>query len=149
VLEVSNMKKNKKQNIIVIGCGRFGSTIAGNLSDINKNLMIVDLDQSSFRKLSSSYSGLTKEGDGTDIDLLESIGISDADILIASTNEDDVNILIAQIAKVIYNVPDVITRMYDTSKKITCEDMDIHVISPTALSIIEFQKRIFGQEVEF
>ncbi len=142
-------KKNKKDNIIVIGCGRLGSTIAGNLSDINKNLMIVDMDQSSFRKLSSSYGGLTKEGDGTDIDLLESIGIAKTDIVIASTDEDDINILISQIAKVIYKVPDVITRIYDTSKAITCEDFGIHVISPTTLSIKEFQKKIFGEEVEF
>ena len=52
----------------------------------------------------------------------------------SSTNEDDVNILIAQIAKVIYNVPDVITRMYDTSKKITCEDMDIHVMNKQSIN---------------
>lgn len=142
------MRINKKNNIIVIGCGRLGSTIAGNLSEKNKNLMIVDMDQSSFRKLSASYGGLTKEGDGTDIDLLESINIADADILIASTDEDDVNILIAQIAKVIYKVPDVIARIYDTSKAITCEDFGIHVISPTALSIKAFQKMIFNEEDE-
>ena len=141
------MRKNKKENIIVIGCGRLGSTIAGNLSERNLNLMIVDIDQSSFRKLSASYGGLSKEGDGTDIDLLESVGIADADIVIASTDEDDVNILISQIAKVIYKVPDVIARIYDTSKVMICESFDIHVISPTALSIKAFQKMVFNEEV--
>ncbi len=141
------MRINKKNNVIVIGCGRLGSTIAGNLSDKNKNLMIVDMDQSSFRKLSASYGGLTKEGDGTDIDLLESINISDTDILIASTDDDDTNILIAQIAAVVYKVPDVIARIYDTSKAITCKEFGIHVISPTDLSIKAFQKMIFNEEV--
>lgn len=140
------MAKNKKENIIVIGCGRLGSTIAGNLSEKNLNLMIVDIDQSSFRKLSASYGGLSKEGDGTDIDLLESIDIKEADIVITSTEEDDTNILIAQIAKVIYNVPDVIARIYDTSKVGICENYGINVISPTALSISEFQRVIFGEE---
>ncbi|MDD2371165.1 MAG: TrkA family potassium uptake protein [Firmicutes bacterium] len=145
---MEKIKKNKKHNVIVIGCGRFGSTIAGNLSELNKNLMIVDMDQSSFRKLSSSYGGLTKEGDGTDIDLLESIGIATADVVIVSTDKDDANILISQIAKVIYKVPDVIARIYDTSKKITCDDFGIHVISPTDLSIKEFQKKVFSEGVE-
>lgn len=140
------MNKKHKDNIIIIGCGRFGSTVAKNLSQKNKNVIIADLDQSNFRKLSINYGGLTKEGDGTDIDLLEAIGIQEADVLIASTDQDDINVMIAQIAKEIYHVEDVVARLYDNTKEITCEKLGIHIICPTDLAIEAFDQIVYGEE---
>lgn len=142
------MIRDKNGSIIVVGCGRLGSTIASMLSEKNLNVTVLDIDQSNFRKLSASYGGLIKEGDGTDIDMLERVGIKNAAVLIATTNNDDVNIMIGQIAKVIYKVDEVITRIYDNSKKITCKNMDIKTISPTELSVNEFRRILFHEEAE-
>ena len=139
------MNYKEKRSIIVVGCGRLGSTIASLLSERNLNVIVLDIDQSNFRKLAASYGGLTKEGDGTDIDMLERVGIREAGVLVATTNDDDVNIMIAQIAKEIYHVDEVITRIYDASKDITCSRMGIHVISPTNLSVNEFRRVLFQE----
>ena len=139
------MNYKEKRSIIVVGCGRLGSTIASLLSERNLNVIVLDIDQSNFRKLAASYGGLTKEGDGTDIDMLERVGIREAGVLVATTNDDDVNIMIAQIAKEIFHVDEVITRIYDASKDITCNRMGIHVISPTRLSVDEFRRVLFQE----
>ena len=139
------MNYKEKRSIIVVGCGRLGSTIASLLSERNLNVIVLDIDQSNFRKLAASYGGLTKEGDGTDIDMLERVGIKEAGVLVATTNDDDVNIMIAQIAKEICHVDEVITRIYDASKDITCNRMGIHVISPTRLSVDEFRRVLFQE----
>lgn len=139
------MNYKEKRSIIVVGCGRLGSTIASLLSERNLNVIVLDIDQSNFRKLAASYGGLTKEGDGTDIDMLERVGIKEAGVLVATTNDDDVNIMIAQIAKEIFHVDEVITRIYDASKDITCNRMGIHVISPTRLSVDEFRRVLFQE----
>ena len=139
------MNYKEKRSIIVVGCGRLGSTIASLLSERNLHVIVLDIDQSNFRKLAASYGGLTKEGDGTDIDMLERVGIKEAGVLVATTNDDDVNIMIAQIAKEIFHVDEVITRIYDASKDITCNRMGIHVISPTRLSVDEFRRVLFQE----
>ena len=139
------MNYKEKSSIIVVGCGRLGSTIASLLSERNLNVIVLDIDQGNFRKLAASYGGLTKEGDGTDIDMLERVGIKEAAVLVATTNDDDVNIMIAQIAKEIFHVDEVITRIYDASKDVTCNRMGIHVISPTRLSVDEFRRVLFKE----
>ena len=83
------MNYKEKRSIIVVGCGRLGSTIASLLSERNLNVIVLDIDQSNFRKLAASYGGLTKEGDGTDIDMLERVGIKEAGVLVATTNDDE------------------------------------------------------------
>ena len=93
---MSIFKRQKKESIIIVGCGIFGSTLATMLSEQNKNVAIIDIDERTFRKLSPSYRGFSIEGDGTDIDLLTFTGAKNADILVASTKDDDTNIMIAQ-----------------------------------------------------
>ncbi|MEN6317105.1 MAG: NAD-binding protein [Clostridiaceae bacterium] len=141
-------KKQKKENIIIIGCGKFGAALATILSEQNKNVAVIDIDEKAFSKLSPYYEGLSIEGDGTDIDLLTFAGAKNADILVASTNDDDINITIAQIAKQVFGINKVITRIYDTSKQIAYNDMDIVSICPVILSVNEFERIALNKEGE-
>lgn len=139
------MKKDKRNTAIIVGCGRFGSTVANRMSEQNNNVIIIDIDQSNFRKLSHSYGGLTKEGDGTDIDILESVNIQNADVLIAATNDDDTNIMVGEIAKRIYKVDEVVVRVFDPSKDICLKNAGVKIIYPAILSFNEFEKLVYGE----
>lgn len=139
-------KKEKRKNVLIVGCGRLGSSLASLLSEQEMNVVIVDQDENSFRKLSASFGGQTLEGDGSDIDHLVFAGAQKSDILIASTDDDDINIMIAQIARVVFKIEIVLTRIYDTSKQIAFENMGIIAICPTDLSIREFEKFVLAKE---
>jgi len=143
---MSIFKKTKKEHIVIIGCGRFGATIAKMLTEQNKSVAVIDIDEDAFIKLSPSFNLLSIIGDGTDTDLLEIAGAKGADILIASTNDDDINIMIAQIAKQVFNVPTVIARIYDSSKEISFNDMNIISICPALLSANECCKIVVNKE---
>lgn len=140
------MKKDRKDTVLVVGCGRFGSTVANRLSEKNNNVTIIDIDQSNFRKLSPSYGGLTKEGDGGDIDVLESVDIEKTDIVIVATDDDDTNIMVGAIVKDIYKVDEVVVRLFDPSKDVCLSRSGVKVIYPAVLSYNEFERLAYGEE---
>ncbi|MBC5997423.1 TrkA family potassium uptake protein [Romboutsia ilealis] len=134
------MKKFNSEYVIIAGCSRFGTNIATELSLSGKDVVIIDINENSFRKLSPNYSGFKMIGDATDIDILMENGIDRATMLVAATNDDDVNIMISLIAKNILNVNTVITRLYDNEKEVVYDGLDIKIIRPTTLTINEFDK---------
>lgn len=142
------MKKNNYNYIIVAGCSRFGASIASMLSSQGKDVVILDNNNSSFRKLSPDYSGFTVLADAADIDELTKANIEKADVLVAATDDDNTNIMIAQIASKIFNVPRVISRLYDTEKEMIFQDFDVQIIYPSRLSICEFEKLISCDKTE-
>ena len=143
---MSILKRHKNESIIIVGCGRFGSTLATMLSEQNKSIAIIDIDKSAFAKLSPSFGGFSIEGDGTDIDSLEFAGAKNTDILIATTHDDNTNIMVAQIAKEVFHIKRVITRIYDASKKTAFNDMDIECICTADLSVNEFERILSNKE---
>lgn len=134
------MKKINFEYIIIVGCSRFGTNIATELSLSGRDVVIIDINENSFRKLSANYSGFKVVGDATDIDTLMEVDIYKATMLIAATNDDGVNIMISLIAKNILNIDTVITRLYDNEKEVVYEGLDIKIIRPTTLTINEFDK---------
>ncbi len=140
------MKKDDLEYVIIAGCSRFGANIANVLSLSGKDVIIIDLDEDSFRKLSQDYSGFKLIGDATDIDVLINAGINKATMLVAATNDDDVNIMISQISKVIFNTKKVISRLYDDDKEVVYKDFNITLLRPTSLTINEFERLLYIKE---
>ena len=137
-MEIMKSKKNKEdKNTIVIGCGRLGSKIANILSDQGENVLIIDKDKDSHRRLSSGFGGLTVVGDCTDFSILEEAEIENADVVMAVTNDDSVNIMVSQIAKTIYKTDKVIARLSDPEKRKALDSMDIDILCPTLLTVQE------------
>lgn len=132
--------------VLIIGCGRLGASIANKLSNRNKNVTIVDINKDSFRKLSPSFGGLSMEGDATEIELLNEADIKKADVVIAVTDNDNVNILITQMAKSIFEVKEVIARLYDPEKECVYKECNIHAIFPALLSASEVERILDIQE---
>lgn len=125
---------NKKNCIMIMGCGRLGSGIAGRLSDKGNDVIVIDSDKSSFRKLPSSYGGLIMVSEATDISRLLTCQINNVDTLIAVTNDDNANICAAQIGREIFKIPRVIARIYDDEKSVLLKPLGIDIICPAALS---------------
>ena len=126
--------------MLIIGCGRLGASIANTFSDKNMSVTIIDIQKDSFRKLSPSFLGLLMEGDGMDMDILEEANIRKADVVIVVTDNDNINILVSQIAKNIFEVEEVIIRLYDHEKECVCRDSNINTIFPALLSSSEVDK---------
>ena len=134
--------KNKKQSsyTVIIGCGRLGANLANALSEEGENVLILDKEKDSFRKLSSSFGGLAVEGDGTELDTLKAADIQRADTVIAVTNNDNINIMIAQIAKECFSVKKVISRLFDPERECVYQEFGIDTICPAVLSANEIDK---------
>ncbi len=129
--------RNKKNDeyVIIIGCGRLGANLANTLSDDECNVLIIDDDKNSFDKLSPSYGGLTLTGDATDIDILIEAQINKATVVVSVTNDDNTNIMVAQIVKELFKVKRVITRLYDPDRKCVYQEFGIDTICPAILSV--------------
>lgn len=132
--------KKQKALAIVAGCSRLGISVADELSNRGKSVIIIDKDEDSFTKLPHNYSGFTLSGDATDIDILKEAGIKEADIVLAATDNDNVNIMISEISSKIFDVEKVISRLYDDEKESIYLGFDIQIIYPSKLSIQEFNK---------
>lgn len=134
--------KNKKQSTytVIIGCGRLGANLANTLSEEGENVLILDQNKDSFRKLSSSFGGLAVEGDGTELETLKAADVQRADTVIAVTNNDNINIMIAQIAKECFSVKKVISRLFDPERECVYQELGIDTICPAVLSANEIDR---------
>lgn len=133
------MNIDKSKNVIIAGCGRFGSSLAGALCEHGYQISVIDMDSNAFRRLSETFSGYEIVGDATNCDTLENAGIMNAEMLIASTDSDNMNSLIAQIASRIYNVGRVFIRLKDIEKAQLVDGYNIDIISPFRLCLSEFE----------
>ena len=130
------MKKNKS---VVIGSGRLGASIAAMLSNAGNDVLIIDKDGSSFRKLSDTYSGYDVIGDATDLSILENEAlIKEAKEVIITTDSDNINLFIAHLCFYLYDVPNIYARFSDNDKGKLIVNTTIKAIYPFILSIDEF-----------
>lgn len=137
-------KNNNDTYTIIIGCGRLGANLANTLSNEGENALIMDENKESFRRLASNFGGLSIVGNGTDFDMLKEARIQDASAVIAVTNDDNTNIMIAQIARDVFNVERVIARLYDPECETVYQELGIDTICPSVLSAKEIDKLLSG-----
>lgn len=86
-------------NIIIIGCGKIGATLAEQLSQEKYDITVIDLSRSKLQRVADNFDVMGFVGNGTSFQLLEEAGIASADVLIAVTGSDEVNLLCCVIAK--------------------------------------------------
>lgn len=139
-MKETGKRKTQQGLIAIIGCGRLGANIAAMFSRRGNDVVVIDKDGDSFRKLSPDYSGFMVEADATDIDALKKAEVEKAGILVAVTDNDNVNIMVSQMAKVIFNIPKVVARLYDADKEKINSEHSIHTIYPTKLSMEAFEQ---------
>jgi trk system potassium uptake protein len=117
--------------VVIMGCGRVGARVASLLDHSGNAITVIDTDSRAFRRLPAGFGGETVIGTGIDEDVLRKAGIEDADAFIAVTNGDNRNIMAAQVARLIFEVPVVICRIYDPVREDTYRRLGLTTVCPT------------------
>jgi len=119
-------------NVIVMGCGRLGSRMAGLLESEGNSVTVLDINESAFRRLPEHFRGKRHVGNGMDAATLEKAGIQDADIFLALTQGDNRNYFASQMAREVYHVRRVLCRVYDPVRESIFRDLGLETFSPTS-----------------
>ena len=123
----------RKLNIIVVGCGRVGSNLAIELAQAAHNVNVIDQKDKCFNNLGQNFNGNTVHGLGHEEETLEHADIEMCDVLCAVTQNDNTNLMIAEIASRIYDVRHVIARLYNTNHERAYERLGIDYVCGTTL----------------
>jgi trk system potassium uptake protein TrkA len=134
--------------VVIMGCGRVGARLANLLEQAGHNVTILDTNSGAFGRLGSEFRGTTMVGNGIDVEALRRAGIEQADAFVACTQGDNRNIMASQIAKEIFGVAKVVTRIYDPIRKDTYATLGLDAISPTVIGASHFFMHLTGQRPE-
>lgn len=118
--------------VVIMGCGRVGSRLAAALDQEGHDVSILDTNPYQFtRFLPETFQGRKIIGNGIDEDALRRAGIEQADAFVALTQGDNRNVMAAQIAQHIFNVPRVVCRFYDPIREEMYRNLGLRTICPT------------------
>jgi trk system potassium uptake protein len=117
--------------LVIVGCGRVGAMAALALSQAGHQVTVIDNNRRAFDRLGTDFRGEMVLGNGIDEDVLRQAGIESADGFASLTNGDNRNIMAAQIAREIFKVPHVITRIYDPMREDVYRELGLNTVSPT------------------
>ncbi|WP_165172690.1 MULTISPECIES: TrkA family potassium uptake protein [unclassified Adlercreutzia] len=120
-------------NVIVVGCGRVGSQLANMLSDNGSNVCCIDRNADSFANLGRNFNGSTVQGVGFDEDVLIRAGVEECDVLAAVTQYDNANLMCAEVASRLFDVPHVIARLYNPDHERAYMQLGIDYVCGTSL----------------
>ena len=118
-------------NVLVMGCGRLGSRMAGLLEQEGHNVTVMDLNEAAFRRLPQTFRGNRVVGNGMDARTLEKAGIAGMDAFLAVTQGDNRNYFASQMAHEVYGVKRVLCRIYDPIREEIFRDLGLETFSPT------------------
>ena len=133
-------------NIIIVGCGKVGATLADILAGEGHDIVIIDSDREAFQALKPGFSGITVAGVPIDQDVLKQAGIETADALTAVTPDDNINIMSCQVAKEIFKVPRVIARIYNPQREHVFHEFGLDTICPTNMTVDVIRAKVLGEE---
>jgi trk system potassium uptake protein TrkA len=135
-------------HVIIVGCGRVGAFTAAALARSGNQVVVIDRAAIAFRLLPANFSGTTLLGYAFDKDVLEKAGIAEADAFVAVTSGDNTNIVAARVAKEVYRVPDVVSRIYDPQRAEIYRRFGIQTFAPTAWSAGKIVELLESPHVE-
>jgi trk system potassium uptake protein TrkA len=130
--------------IVIVGCGRLGSGLANQLSRIGHSVVVIDSDETTFEDLSSDFSGFRIVGDATQLAVLRQAKLKDADVFFATTHGDNVNLMVAQVARKLFDVPQVLARVFDPRREEVYNQLGIETICPTSVAAEMFLLAVAG-----
>ena len=119
-------------HIVIMGCGRVGSTLAHSLDELGHTVAVIDMETRAFRKLGQTFRGQTITGVGFDRQTLESAGIERAGAFAAVSSGDNSNILAARVARETYGVTSVVARIYDPRRAEIYQRLGIPTVATVA-----------------
>jgi trk system potassium uptake protein TrkA len=126
------------RHIVIVGCGRLGGTLANQLSAAGHSVVVIDHKAAQFDKLNNDFSGYKIIGDAVELHVMKEARVQEADCLYATTTSDNTNLMVAQVAKEIFGVPQVIARVFDPEREALYREFGIETISPVKLAAQAF-----------
>ena len=132
-------------NILIVGCGRTGAQLADSLFKQGHAVSIIDKNEANFERLSSDFSGMVTQGVPIDVTILEQAGIEQCDAVAAVTSDDNVNAMVAQVAREIFNVERVVARIQDPVRSGVFVGFGFHAICATSLAVFEIENLLLGE----
>ena len=116
-------------HVVIMGCGRVGSTLAHNLESRGHSVAVIDQHADAFRRLRPDFGGITVTGIGFDRDVLCEAGIERADAFAAVSSGDNSNIISARLARETFGVARVAARIYDPRRAQVYERLGIPTVA--------------------
>ena len=129
-------------HVVVVGCGRVGSELAGALERQNHTVAIIDKRKEAFRRLPKGFSGYRVVGFGFDRDTLEEAGVRDATAMAAVTSGDNSNIMAARVARETFEVEHVVARIYDPRRAMIYQRLGIPTVATVAWTTDQVLRRL-------
>jgi trk system potassium uptake protein TrkA len=129
-------------HVVVVGCGRVGSELAGLLESAGHDVAVVDKRKSAFRRLPKSFSGVTIDGFGFDRDTLTEAGIERAGAFAAVTSGDNSNIMSARVARETFEVERVVARIYDPRRAVIYQRLGIPTVATVSWTTDQVMRRL-------
>ena len=129
-------------HVVIVGCGRVGSTLGRELVSAGNTVAVVDRKAEAFSRLGESFTGQKIMGIGFDRDVLIEAGIQKAGALAAVTNGDNSNILIARVAREEFGIERVVARIYDPKRAEIYERLGIATVATVKWTSERILRRI-------
>jgi trk system potassium uptake protein len=133
-------------HIVIMGCGRVGSSLAHRLEEAGHSVAIIDQNPSAFRRLGPEFAGTQVTGIGFDQQTLTRAGIERADAFAAVSSGDNSNIISARVARETFNVDHVVARIYDPKRAAVYERLGIPTIATVPWTTEEMLRALIGSD---
>ena len=138
--------------VLIVGCGRVGSAIANSMMEEGHDVSVLDEDAEAIALLDRGQEhsweergGQFTEGTALEIDALLAAGIDRADAFVASTDGDNTNLVIAQVAKRRFNIERVVVRVLDPARARWYAEQGLQTVCPTQTAIELLEAAVRGQ----
>jgi len=132
-------------HIVVMGCGRVGSSLAHKLERLDHSVAVIDQDPNAFRRLGEDFRGSTVQGMGFDRETLIAAGIEQASAFAAVSSGDNSNIIAARVARETFGVQKVVARIYDSRRAEVYERLGIPTVASVPWTTSRLLKTVLGE----
>jgi trk system potassium uptake protein TrkA len=132
-------------HFVIMGCGRVGASLARAIQRAGHEVAVIDQDESSFRRLGTTFEGRTVTGVGFDRDTLRAAGIENAYAFAAVSSGDNSNILAARVAREKYGVEHVVARIYDPGRAEIYQRLGIPTVATVKWTSDQMVRRLLPQ----
>jgi trk system potassium uptake protein TrkA len=129
-------------HVVIMGCGRVGSTLARSLEDREHDVSVIDTNPDAFRRLGPSFNGTKVTGIGFDQGVLERAGIEKADAFAAVSSGDNSNIIAARVARETFGIQSVVARIYDPGRAEVYQRLGIPTVATVRWTADQMARRL-------
>jgi trk system potassium uptake protein len=138
-------------HVVIMGCGRVGSTLARSLEERNHTVSVIDSEPDSFRRLGPEFNGDKVTGFGFDQAVLEKAGVRRAEAFAAVSSGDNSNIIAARVARETFGIEKVVARIYDPGRAEVYQRLGITTVATVKWTADQILRRLLpaGAEPDF